>query len=198
VKRNHNRTNVTIWVSIFVLLLSTLTFAQKNDYSKYKGYVDFGNLSKFETSEEVTEVLIEEHLIRMVSKMAGKNEPELGSVLDGIKLIKVHTFGVSDGNYDQLAKIVSDIDKRLVKDGWDRIVKTRSKDEVVNVFILTSNEEKIDGLVVTSVEKNGEAAFVNIVGNIDLETIGELSDKFDIPSISDLNDHKRDRKKDSK
>ncbi len=74
--------------------------------------------------------------------MAGKNEPKLGSVLDGIKLIKVHTFGVSDENYDELAKIVSDIDKKLVKDGWDRIVKTRSKDEVVNVFILTSNEEK--------------------------------------------------------
>lgn len=196
-KPNYNYLNlVSIFLSAIFMLITSSTFAQKNDYSKYKGYVDFGNLSKFETEDEVTEVLIEEHLIRMVSKMAGKNEPELSNVLDGIKLIKVNTFGVSDKNYNQLAKIVTDIDKKLINDGWDRIVKTRSKDEVVNVFILTTDEEKIDGLVVTSVEKNDEAAFVNIVGNIDLETIGELSDKFDIPSIGDLNEHKHDRKRD--
>jgi len=181
-------------LSIALIFIATLTFGQKNDYSKYKGYVEFGNLEKFETSEEVVEVIIEEHLLRMVSKMAGKNEPELSSVLDGIKLVKVHTFGVSEENYTELANIVKSVDKNLMQDGWDRIVKTRSKDEVVSVFILTSNEENIDGLVVTTVEKGGEAVFVNIVGDIDLETIGELSDKFDIPSISDLNDHKRDDK----
>jgi hypothetical protein len=181
---------------LFIFVASS-TFAQKNDYSKYKGYVDFGNLSQFETDEEVTEVLIEEHLLRMVSKMAGNNEPEISGILDGIKLIKVHTFGVSNKNYNQLADIVKDIDSKLMKNGWDRIVKTRSKDEVVNVFILTSDEDRIDGLVVTSVEKNGEAAFVNIVGNIDLETIGKLSDKFDIPSINDLNDHKKHKDENS-
>lgn len=183
-------------LSFALIFFATLMFGQKNDYSKYKGYVDFGDLEKFETNEEVVEVIIEEHLLRMVSKMAGKNEPELSSVLDGIKLIKVHTFGISNENYEQLAEIVSDVDKRLMSDGWDRIVKTRSKKEVVNVFILTTNEENIDGLVVTSVEKGREAVFVNIVGDIDLETIGELSDKFDIPSISDLNEHKHRDKKD--
>ena len=190
-KKDLNNTKAKLLLTIALMLITTLVFAQKNDYSKYKGYVDFGNLSKFETGDDVTEVLIEEHLLRMVSKMAGKNEPELSGVLEGINLIKVHTFGVSEENYVQLSKIVKDMDKKLMKDGWDRIVKTRSKDEVVSVFILTSNEEKIDGLVVTSVEKGDEATFVNIVGNIDLETIGELSDKFDIPSISDLNEHKR-------
>jgi len=179
-----------ILLSAVVVLIASLTFGQKNDYTKYKGYVNFGDLEKFETGEEVTEVIIEEHLLRMVSKMAGKDEPELGVVLDGIKLIKVNTFGVSEENYPKLALIVKNIDKKLMSDGWDRIVKTRSKDELVNVFILTSKEEKISGLVVTSIEKNGDAAFVNIVGNIDLETIGKLSDKFDIPSISDLNNHK--------
>ncbi|MBU0475608.1 MAG: DUF4252 domain-containing protein [Bacteroidetes bacterium] len=183
-----------ILLSVAIIFITSLTFAQKNDYSKYKGYVDFGNLEKFETGEEVTEVIIEEHLLRMVSKMAGKNEPELVSVLKGIKLIKVNTFGVTEGNYDKLVGIVNDVDKKLINASWDRIVKTRSKNEVVNVFIRTSNEERIEGLVVTSIEKNGEAAFVNIVGDIDLETIGELSDKFDIPSISDLNEHKHKNK----
>jgi len=183
--------NVKTLLSIALIFIATLTFGQKNDYTKYKGFVDFGNLEKFENSEEVVEVIIEEHLLRMISKMAGKNEPELRNVLDGIKLIKVHTFGVSEEHFPELAAIVKDVDKKLMKDGWDRIVKTRSKEEVVSVFILTTDEEKIDGLVVTTVEKGREAVFVNIVGDIDLETIGELSDKFDIPSISDINEHKR-------
>ena len=193
-KLNYSHMKFKTLLSIALIFIATLTFGQKNDYSKYEGYVDFGNLEKFETSEEVVEVVIEEHLLRMVSKMAGKNEPELSKVLDGIKLIKVHTFGISEENYTELANIVKSVDKKLMQDGWDRIVKTRSKDEVVSVFILTSNEENIDGLVVTTVEKGGEAVFVNIVGDIDLETIGELSDKFDIPSINDLNEHKRDSK----
>ncbi len=186
--------NAKTLLSIALIFIATLTFGQKNDYTKYKGFVDFGNLEKFENSEEVVEVIIEEHLLRMISKMAGKNEPELRNVLDGIKLIKVHTFGVSEEHFPELAAIVKDVDKKLMKDGWDRIVKTRSKEEVVSVFILTTDEEKIDGLVVTTVEKGREAVFVNIVGDIDLETIGELSDKFDIPSISDINEHKRDDK----
>ena len=186
--------NAKTSLSIALIFIATLTFGQKNDYTKYKGFVDFGNLEKFENSEEVVEVIIEEHLLRMISKMAGKNEPELRNVLDGIKLIKVHTFGVSEEHFPELAAIVKDVDKKLMKDGWDRIVKTRSKEEVVSVFILTTDEEKIDGLVVTTVEKGREAVFVNIVGDIDLETIGELSDKFDIPSISDINEHKRKNK----
>ena len=189
-QKERNRDVVKLLLSLALFFIASLTFGQKNDYSQYKGYVDFGNLEKFESSEEVVEVIIEEHLLRMVSKMAGKNEPELRSVLDGIKLIKVNTFGVSEDDYTELANIVKNLDKKLMNTGWDRIVKTRSKDEIVSVFILTSDEEIIDGLVVTSVKKGDEATFVNIVGNIDLETIGELSDKFDIPSISDLNEHK--------
>lgn len=190
------KTKITLVLALF--MIASFAFGQKGDYSKYKGYVDFGNLEEFEAGDEATEVLIEEHLLRMVSKMAGKEEPELGGVLDGLKLIKVNTFEVSEENFNKLSKVVKKIDKKLMNGGWDRIVRTRSKDEVTNVFILTSNEEKIDGLVVTSIEKGGEAAFVNIVGNIDLETIGELGDKFDIPSIGDISGVKEKEEKSEK
>lgn len=179
-----------ILLSMAIFFVASLNFAQKADYTKYKGFVDFGNLEKFESGEEATEVVIEAHLLNMVSKMAGKNEPELAQMLQGIKLIKVHTFSVTEANYEKLTGIVNSVDKNLVTKGWDRIVKTRSKDELVNVFILTSKDEKVEGLVVTSIEKNGEAAFVNIVGNIDLETIGQLSDKFDIPAIDEVSKSK--------
>ena len=180
---------------ILGLMLST-AIAQKNDYTKHKGFIDFGDLEMFETGEEVTEVLIEEHLIRMVAKLATNEEPELSSVLDGIKLIKVHSFEISKENTEKLSNKVKEIDKTLLNEGWDRIVRTKSKEETVNVYILTNNEEKIEGLVVASFEKDGDATFVNIVGDINLETIGELSNKFDIPSIGGIHEKKDNKELD--
>jgi len=185
-------------MSVILGLSFSTGFAQKNDYSNYKGFIDFGNLEQFETGEEVTEVLIEEHLIRMVAKLATNEEPELSSVLDGIKLIKVHTFEVSEKNASELSSKVKEIDKTLMNDGWDRIVRTKSKHEVTNVYILTNNEEKIEGLVVAGLENDGDATFVNIVGDINLETIGELSSKFDIPTIGSIHEKKDNDELDKK
>ena len=53
---------------LFVLFLSTAVIAQKKDYSDEPGYVNFGNLANFETEEMVTEVILEDHLLRMASK----------------------------------------------------------------------------------------------------------------------------------
>ena len=185
-------------MSVILGLSFSTGFAQKSDYSNYNGFIDFGNLEQFETGEEVTEVLIEEHLIRMVAKLATNEEPELSSVLDGIKLIKVHTFEVSEKNASELSSKVKEIDKTLMNDGWDRIVRTKSKHEVTNVYILTNNEEKIEGLVVAGFENDGDATFVNIVGDINLETIGELSSKFDIPSIGSIHEKKDNDELDKK
>ena len=136
---------IILILAVVVSLFAT-SLAQKNDYSSYSGYIDFGDLGKFESGEEVTEVLIEEHLIRMVAKLAKSEEPEVSSVLEGLKLIKVHTFGVSDNNTDELKIKVESIDDNLMNRGWDRIVKTKSKNESTNVYILATNEEKIAGL----------------------------------------------------
>lgn len=44
------------------------------------------------------------------------------------------------------------------------------------------------GLVVTSVGDDDEAAFVNIVGTIDLATLGRLGKQFNIPQLGDVDD----------
>ncbi len=174
-------------VLMLMMFLSIALLAQKNDYTRYKGYVDLGSFDSFDDSEQFTEVLIEEHLIRMVAKVAKNREPELSDILEGIKLVKVHAFETDDSSFEELKDRASKIDGELLSKDWDRIVKVRSRGEFVNVYIKTGNEDLIYGLVVASVEKNGEAAFVNIVGDINLETIGRLGDQFDIPSLGRIN-----------
>jgi len=112
------------------------------------------------------------------------------SILNGIKLVKANVYEISDENKDLLRKRINEIDSKLTNSNWKRIVKTRSDEEMANVYIKLNNDKKIVGLAVTNFEKGGEAAFVNIVGNIDLATISKLGKKFGIPHLGDVKHEK--------
>jgi len=172
----------------FVIAFSLSVFAQsKDDYSNEPGYVDFGNLSSYMKSDKVTEVNIESYLLKMVSNLTEKSDPELSQMLKGLKMIKVYSFDANAKNSEQLMNKIDKIDNSLTSKNWDRIVKVRSQKENTNVYIKTTPDQKtIVGLVVTSLEKDGESAFINIVGNIDMDALGRLGAKFDIPSLENI------------
>lgn len=165
--------------------------AQEKDYSKYPGYVDFGSLKEFQSEERVTEVFLSENILNMVSKMTKEKEPEVSGLINGLKLIKVHAFDVTEGNKERLLARVEDINKQVANQNWERIIKVRDNSENVNVYIKTNENDDIVGLLVMSVEPDSEAAFVNIVGTINMESIGKLGGKFDIPALGAVNDSNR-------
>ena len=175
---------------LFVIFLSTAVIAQKKDYSDEPGYVNFGNLANFETEEMVTEVILEDHLLRMVSKITKHEDEDLSKLIGGLKLIRVNAFEVNTKNESELFDKVKSVDKDLMGEGWDRIVKSRSKSESAYVYIKTDRSDNIYGLVVMAIDGSGEAVFVNIVGDINLETIGKLGAKFDIPALDQINGKK--------
>jgi hypothetical protein len=172
---------------IFVILVITTftAFAQK-DYTNDPGYFDFGDLSMFENGEGVTEVFLESNILRMVASATEDKDPDLSSMLNGLKLVKVNVFNVSDKNENGIKERINDADKKLMSQKWDRIVRTRGGDELVNVYIKTAGDSNILGLVVTTLDKHDQAVFVNIVGKIDLKKIGKLGAKFDIPSLDKI------------
>jgi Domain of unknown function (DUF4252) len=177
------------FISTF-LLIAFLAFnltAQSGDVTKEPGYVDFGNLSKFENSTGVTEVILDEDLLSVLAEISTDEDPNVMEILNGLKLVKANIFEVSDENKSELEANVNNIDSKLMDAGWKRIVKTRSNDEVANIYIKQGGNKKIVGLVVTSIGKDDEAAFVNIVGTIDLATIGKLGKQFNIPHLNNVN-----------
>ncbi len=175
---------------VFIVLSLIKIHAQNVDYSKLPGYVNFGDLSVFESGNEVTEVLIDHNLLKLVAKFTegrGEDEDELSNLIGGLQLIRVNTFEVSPSDKEELLRRVKKIERDLRKKNWQRIVRTKSKDEVTNIFIRTDNQsDKIVGLAIMTLDSLGEASFVNIVGNIDMETVGKLSNKFDIPGLDSL------------
>jgi hypothetical protein len=185
------------YFAVLFFVLVGFTSAQDKDYSKEPGYVDFGDLTSFETGEGVTEVYLEENLLKMVAKIAKESEPDVNELLNGLKLIKVNSFEVNDKNEAQLLSRMQEIDKQLSGKSWQRIVKRKAKDEAAYVYVRTGNADKFTGLVVLALDKPGEAAFVNIVGDINLETIGKLTNRFNIPALNKVNDND-DKKMDKK
>jgi hypothetical protein len=177
-------------VMALIIFFSAFLLAQDDVIKKNPGYFDFGDLSSFDQGEEGAEVNIEEHLLKMVAKMSANEDKQLAELLNGLKLIKVNTFEVNDKNKSVIKKKITSVQNSLSDSKWDKIVRIREKGEDVSVFLKTDRNNKINGLVVAGIMEKGQAVFVNIVGDIDLEAIGKLGDKFDIPSLGDLNKKK--------
>jgi hypothetical protein len=170
-------------VIAIISLLSIKILSQSADVTKEPGYVEFGDFSAFENSSKVTEVILDEDLLAVLATMSDENDPNIMSILNGIKLVKANVYEISDETGDLLRKRIDEIDSKLSNTQWKRIVKTRSEDEIANVYIKLNDNKEIIGLAVTNFENGKEAAFVNIVGNIDLATIGKLGKKFGIPQL---------------
>ena len=173
-----------------ISLISINIFSQSTDVTKEPGYVDFGDFTKFENSTKVTEVILDEDLLSVLATMSDESDPNIMAILDGLRLVKANVYEISDENKDLLKARINEIDSKLSNTKWKRIVKTRGEDELANVYIKLNNDKKIIGLAVTNFEKGGEAAFVNIVGNIDLSTIGKLGKKFGIPHLKEVHEDK--------
>ena len=189
---------------IFLMLIASNTYPQeKTDYSKYAGYVDFGNISKYMTGDNVKEVNLDANLLNMLSKMGGEKDTSFKSVVSGLKLIRVNSFGVNAANENQIKDLIASVDKSLMSKNWQRIVKVKENGEYTNVYVLPSSDyENFLGLCVTSIDskkKNDkeatEATFVNIVGNINMSQLGKLGDKFNFPAMNKMMKEKKEKDK---
>ncbi|MFQ5631690.1 MAG: DUF4252 domain-containing protein, partial [bacterium] len=95
------------------------------------------------------------------------------------------TFELDLKNKKEIAAKMKELSASLQKEKWLRFVNIKERDSSSQIF-LKETEDEIQGMVILSVSKN-EATFVNIVGIIDLESMGKLGRKFDIPELDSLN-----------
>jgi len=179
-------------IPLFLFLITMNLTAQTGDVTKEPGYVDFGDLSLFEDGGKVTEIILDEDLLSALASISSEEDPNIMAILNGLKIVKANVYEITDDNETALQDKIEKIDAKLINDNWKRIVKTRSDDEIANIYIKQNSDKKIIGLVVTSFnkEEKNEAAFVNIVGTIDLATIGKLGKKFNIPTLENVKKEK--------
>ena len=136
------------------------------------------------------EVTLPQPLLKMITGA----DPELHALAGGLKSIYALILDLNDAAaVDKARKMVRDVEKRLVSDGWERMARIRDEEAEIKVLVLMKDENRIDGLVVMIVnaeEDEPTLVFANIAGTIDLASLEKLGDEMDLPGLEDLNfDH---------
>lgn len=163
-----------------------LVAQEDEELKKHPGYVDFSQLPIPTEGEELVEVYIRGPLLRLVAKAAGDEEEGLARMLSKLLLVRVNTFGTDSATALALRPQIAKIEQELARKQWEKVVRAKDRrGETAHVYMKMQGE-KILGLLVMAVEPGGEAAFVNIVGEIDMEAIGKLGKKFDIPVLEEV------------
>ena len=158
---------------------------------KNPGYVDLSGIDKFKDSEETVEVFITKPLLSLVASATSEEDPALFNLLKNLALIRVDQFALKETDTKKVQDVISNLSQKLETDKWSRVVRVKESKERVEIFIKETNG-KVAGILIMSVDDNKKAVFVNIVGNIDMQQLGKLSKKFNIPGVDSL---KTERKK---
>lgn len=177
----------SLLIAALLILLAPVAYAQQDDdYTKQPGYIDFGSFEKFQSAEETVEVFIKGPLLKFVARAAEAEDPELSSLLNNLKLVKVNVFSMDKFNIDEVRNIMKSVTKKIDRNKWELMVRTKEPGEYVEIYTQFGPNDSMTGLVVMAVDEDDEAVFVNIVGNIDPAKLGKLSDKFNIPKLNSL------------
>ena len=179
--------------SLAVATLS-LVFIVSSAAETEAGFVDIGQWIPSANGQFV-EVNLSQGMLKFAAKIAARQEPEAAELIGNLKRIRVNVIGMDDSNRaDTIGKIES-VRRKLESQGWTQLVTVRDKNDGdnVDVHVKQRGDDSIDGLVVTVLDKKGEAVFVNIVGNISADQLGVIADKFDIGQLKHIH-VKSDRK----
>lgn len=167
----------------FLLLAISAAFAQNTDYSKESGYFDFGKLTALMNSEPTMEIYLEEPMLKIIAKMSENHEKGIGDAIGLLKLINVKEYKVDSVKKEAIEETIDSFNKDLQSKQWERLIRMKQKEQLVNVYVKKASNDSYSGLVVTALRKNGSVTFVNIIGHIDLATMGKISGEFKIPGM---------------
>ena len=137
--------------------------------------LQLGHLDKLaEKAEETVDVTVDAAMLKETAGFfAGKgaDTAKLQQMLQGITGIYVKSFEFSAPNAYSESDI-NTVRKQLTGPGWSRVVGIREKDELTEIYLWKERDTN-GGLVVISAEQN-ELTIVNIVGRVDLASLGAL------------------------
>jgi hypothetical protein len=160
------------------------------------GAIDIGQLMPSAKGQFV-EINLSSAMLKFAARIAARSEPETAELIRGLKSIRVNVVGMDDSNRTATVEKIEGVRRKLEGDGWTKMVTVREKNDGdnVDIHVKQRGEEAIDGLVVTVIDKKGEAVFVNIVGNINADQIAKIADKFDIEPLKRIHVKMENRRK---
>lgn len=149
--------------------------AQEDELKAMPGYVDFGSLEAVYGEPKVM-VNIGGFLLNFMSQ-ATKDDPETAALMEGLKGVRINIYS-TDGETAPAMEQINSVRSMLTAQNWEPIVQVREEGQNVQIF-MKADGEGMQGLTVMAVDGD-EAVFLNILGSIDPEKLGQVMDQFDM------------------
>jgi hypothetical protein len=127
-------------------------------------------------------------LLKFAAMIASFKEPEVAKLLRSIKHVRVNVVEFDRSNRADAATKIAEVKAHLEAEGWAPTVQVRERGEkeAVDVYIKLGVDDTIEGIVVTVIDSNKEAVFVNVVGDIKAEQIAALCESLDIDALDNI------------
>jgi hypothetical protein len=176
------RISVTVLALGLLILWSIAASAEEFEIEKEPGYVDLDLIEIPQDSEEIVDINLGPSMLRIASQTGRNGDAKLSQILSQIYSIRVKSFNLPEGQSKRLQSHIREIDEKLNRDDWERVIRMVDRDEFVTVRVLP-DEEGIAGLVVMALEPGEKAFFANIVGRIDLAMLASLAFNLGLSQI---------------
>jgi hypothetical protein len=168
-------------------MLSISGFAQDTDITSYPGYIDLSEINIPESAGKATEITIGPSLIKMVSQLAEEGDNNIDINLTGCVSIQVKTFDIDSIVSEEIRPAIERIEMKLQKENWKQIIRVKEGNELTNISMLFDEDKnKTLGMLIMCLEPDDEASFINIVGDIDLNKLGNIGKCLDGSTLDSL------------
>lgn len=162
-----------ILASAAIVLFAMTGVAQDFDVINHPGFVNLDDIDIPKNAVNVTEVSIGPEILQLANMFTDEEIPE--GTLGGFLNITIKTFDVDSILSCDIREKMDKLDKKLKREKWSPLVRSRSGDEFTNVSIKYSKDRKKSlGLFIMSLDSGHEASFVNIVGNVNLSQLKDM------------------------
>ncbi len=168
---------------LFLTIFLTGTTNAQEDVTKLPGFVPLDGLTLFNEVETAMEVQVGESMLELVAHNAEKDNPDFARVLHKLKQIRSYTFDLSDISRSQIDQYLAEINTMLLNEQWEIVYRMREPETTANIYLKTAGDE-VAGMTIYSIDRNDQVIVVNIAGNISLEDISQLAERFGLPDIS--------------
>jgi hypothetical protein len=148
-------------VGVVTLLAGTAALAQE--------YFDFGRIRGV-PDEPAVQVDLNPMLLSFAGNSTRGVDPQIADLLSSLDGVRVRVYNTIE-SIDDVGRYVNDTSEQLTRAGWQQIVSVQ-EDGNIRIFI-QGDEQFVTGLT-GMIVSGSEAIFINVVGSISSEQVGQL------------------------
>ena len=163
-----------ILFALIAIVTATAAFAQTSPVEMF--------VKKYEGKPGFTTVNVSEKLFSLCAS-AVSDDPEMQSVVDGIKGISIIVYENAEGD-PKSGEYYKEALASIPLSGFDELMTVNSETDKVRLLGKVSSDKVIDELLMIC-DADGEFVLISIIGKIDLEQISKLSE-LNIEGLDEL------------